>query len=342
MIVHNRLHPATLDLDPVLRDQIAPVLPQRLRQAVLSLPDDIRRQIEEVRIRLGRPLQIYYGGREGFVTLAGSLSSRAEDGHLIDDDDIAQTLNLMTHSSLYALEEELRRGYLTIPGGHRVGLAGRALLDGAGQLRGLKEITTFNLRIARDVRHAAEKIRHLLIDSTAYRLYNTLLISPPQCGKTTLLRDLARHLSCGTLHPKLPPQKVGIVDERSEVAASWRGVPQHDLGPRTDVLDGCPKAEGMQMMIRSMSPHVLVTDEIGRPEDGAALLEAIHAGVHVVTTAHGFGMHEVRNRPVLRQLFEQGAFHRYIVLSRRRGPCTIEGVYDRRGERVQTGSESHV
>lgn len=340
MIVHTK-PPTPAGLDPVLREQIAPVLAERLRQAILGLPEEIRRQLEEVRIRLGRPLQVYYGGREAFVTLAGLPAHSAEDGHLVTEEDIAQTLNLMTNSSLYALEEELKRGYLTIPGGHRVGLAGRALLDGQGQLRGLKEITTFNLRIARDVRNAAGKIAHLLIDSAAYRLHNTLLISPPQCGKTTLLRDFARRLSAGTLHPKLPPLKVGIVDERSEIAASWHGVPQHDLGPRTDVLDACPKAEGMQMLIRSMSPHVLVTDEIGRPEDGAALLEAIHAGVQVVTTAHGFGMHEVRNRPVLRQLFEQGAFARYIVLSRRRGPCTVEGVYDRRGERVLTGSEAH-
>jgi len=334
--------PQHLGFLPIIEEQITPVLPARIRQAVLQLPGDVLQQLEEIRLRLGRPLQIYYGGRNAFVNLLGKITLESETAHLIDEEDIHQLLNLMTQSSLYALEEELRRGYITIPGGHRVGIVGRALLDGQGLVRGLKEITSFNLRIARDVRQAAEGIRHLLIDSAAYRLHNTLLISPPQCGKTTLLRDLARRLSAGTLHPKLPGMKVGIIDERSEIAACWRGVPQHDMGPRTDVLDSCPKAEGMQMMIRSMSPQVLVTDEVGRPEDGHALMEAIYAGVSVVTTAHGFSMQEVRNRPVLRQLFEQGAFTRYIVLSRRNGPCTIEGVYDKKGELVMTGSEAHA
>ncbi|MGZ4111610.1 MAG: stage III sporulation protein AA [Tumebacillaceae bacterium] len=319
----------------VIQEQIAPVLPSRIRQALLQMPNDALAQLEEIRLRLGRPLQVYYAGRDAFLCLQGRLTNEPQSGHVIDEEDIHQTLNLMTHSSLYALEEELRRGYITISGGHRVGIVGRAMLDGQGQVRGLKEITTFNIRIARDVKLAAESICHLLVEPASYRLHNTLLISPPQCGKTTLLRDIARRISGGRLHPRMPGMKVGIIDERSEIAACWRGVPQHDLGPRVDVLDACPKAEGMQMMIRSMSPQVLVTDEIGRPEDGQALLEAIHAGVQVITTAHGFGMHEVRNRPVLRQLYEIGAFNRYIVLSRRRGPCTIEGVFDKKGERVR-------
>jgi stage III sporulation protein AA len=325
----------------VIAEQIAPVLPERIRRSILGLPGDVRERLEEIRIRLGRPLQVYAGGRDGFVNLEGQMASDPQKGHRIEEEDVSQTLNLITHSSLYVLEEELRRGYITIPGGHRVGIAGRALLNGQGQVRSMKEITAFNIRIARDVRQASAQLAPLLIDSASYRLYNTLLISPPQCGKTTLLRDLVRRLSYGELHKRLPGLKVGVVDERSEIAASWRGLPQHDLGPRTDVLDACPKAEGMQMLIRSMSPDVLVTDEIGRPEDGQALLEAIYAGVHVITSAHGFGMHDVRRRPVLQQLFEQGAFARYIVLSRRGGPGTIEGVYDCKGERLLTGSEAH-
>jgi stage III sporulation protein AA len=329
------------DFRHVIEEQIAPVLPARIRSAITRLPGEILAQVEEIRLRYARPLQVCYGGQDAFVTLQGTLSPDPASGHRIDEEDVHQTLNLISHSSLYALEEELRRGYITIPGGHRVGLAGKALLDGQGQVRSLKEISAFNLRVARDITGAADPVAGLLIEPAACRLHNTLLISPPQCGKTTLLRDIARRISTGTLHHRLAGLKVGIVDERSEIAASWRGVPQHDLGPRADVLDACPKAEGMQMMIRSMSPQVLITDEIGRPEDGEALLEAIHAGVAVITTAHGFGLDEVRRRPVLRQLYELGAFSRYIVLSRRRGPCTVEGVYDRTGERL-AGSESHA
>lgn len=338
MIIRNI--PGTGDILSVIREQIAPVLPVRIRQALLGMPGEALHQLEEIRLRLGRPLQILYGGKDGFLSLQGKVIAEPDAGDPLTEEDLTQTLNLMSGSSLYALEEELRRGYITIQGGHRVGIAGRTLLDGSGKVRGMKEIAAFNIRIARDVKHAADGVAHVLIDSAAYRLHNTLLISPPQCGKTTLLRDLARKISQGTLHPKIPGQKVGIVDERSEIAASWHGSPQHDLGPRTDVLDACPKAEGMAMMIRSMSPQVLVTDEIGRAEDGHALLEAIHAGVTVITTAHGFGMHEVRTRPLLRQLFELGAFSRYIVLSRRRGPCTVEGVYDRTGDLIQTRGDA--
>ncbi|MFD2170914.1 stage III sporulation protein AA [Tumebacillus lipolyticus] len=334
-----RSTPSASGVITAICEQIACGLPARIRQAILNLPSEVLMQIEEIRLRLGRPLQILYGGRDQFVTLQGKVTREPEAGHMLTEEDMAQTLNLMSGSSLYALEEELRRGYITMVGGHRVGIAGRILLDGTGNVRGMKEIAAFNIRIARDVQQVADGLGHLLIDSASYRLHNTLLISPPQCGKTTLLRDLARKISKGTLHPKIAGQKVSIVDERSEIAASWRGAPQHDLGPRTDVLDACPKAEGMTMMIRSMSPQVLITDEIGRSEDGHALLEAIHAGVTVITTAHGFGMHEVRSRPLLRQLFELGAFTRYLVLSRRHGPCTVEGVYDKRGDLIQTGAE---
>jgi stage III sporulation protein AA len=321
----------------VIREQIAPVLPSRLRKAILSLSEDVLQSLEEIRIRLARPLMICYGGRDGFVSADGGVYVNPAQGCLIEEEDIRQTLNLLTHSSLYALEEELRRGYITIGGGHRVGLAGRALLNGQGQVRGLKEIAAFNIRIARDVRGAALPLAAHLIEPATSRLYNTLLISPPQCGKTTLLRDLARQISSGTLHQSLTGMKVGIVDERSEIAATWRGVPQHDLGPRVDILDACPKAEGMQMMIRSLSPQVLITDEIGRSEDSLAVMEAIHSGVGVIATVHGFGLQEVRRRRELCELFEQGAFHRYIVLSRRRGPCTIEDVYDHSGVRIATG-----
>lgn len=334
-----RSTPSASGVITAICEQIACGLPARIRQAILNLPSEVLMQIEEIRLRLGRPLQILYGGRDQFVTLQGKVTREPEAGHMLTEEDMAQTLNLMSGSSLYALEEELRRGYITMVGGHRVGIAGRILLDGTGNVRGMKEIAAFNIRIARDVQQVADGLGHLLIDSASYRLHNTLLISPPQCGKTTLLRDLARKISKGTLHPKIAGLKVSIVDERSEIAASWRGAPQHDLGPRTDVLDACPKAEGMTMMIRSMSPQVLITDEIGRSEDGHALLEAIHAGVTVITTAHGFGMHEVRSRPLLRQLFELGAFTRYLVLSRRHGPCTVEGVYDKRGDLIQTGAE---
>jgi stage III sporulation protein AA len=146
------------------------------------------------------------------------------------------------------------------------------------------------------------------------------------CGKTTLLRDIARSLSYGS--EWCSSRKVAIVDERSELAGSLHGVPQRDVGPRTDVLDACPKAVGMMMMIRSMSPDVMIVDEIGRAEDGEAIWEAIHAGVAVICSAHGADMREVAQRPTLGKLIQHGAFSRYIVLNRQQGAGTIQGIYD--------------
>jgi len=238
-------------------------------------------------------------------------------------------LNLITNHSLYALEEELRRGYVTIEGGHRIGLSGKVVVEG-GRVRHLRDVTGFNVRIARQLPGVAGDLVPYIFHGG--RVENVLIVSPPQCGKTTLLRDLARIASTGD--KGLSPRKVGIVDERSELAGCVRGIPQHDVGPRTDVLDGCPKAEGMMMMIRSMSPDILVVDEIGRREDGEAVYEAVHAGVHVFTTAHGRTLEEVCRRPTISALARDGVFNRYVLLSRRRGPGTVEGVFDRSFRRV--------
>ena len=147
---------------------------------------------------------------------------------------------------------------------------------------------------------------------------NLLIVSPPQCGKTTLIRDLARLASTGTVNT--PAFKVGIIDERSEIAGCLHGVPQHDIGPRTDVLDACPKAEGMMMMIRSMSPEILIVDEIGREEDSRAIFEAIFAGVHIFTTAHGYSLDDLCQRPTLSKLMKEKVFTRIFLLSRRYRP----------------------
>jgi stage III sporulation protein AA len=167
--------------------------------------------------------------------------------------------------------------------------------------------------------------------------HSTLILSPPQCGKTTLLRDLVRALSTGSI-AGLPPQKVSVIDERSEISGSVDGVPQFQLGPRTDVLDACPKAEGMLMAIRSLSPEVVVTDEIGRQEDVQAVLEATHAGVSVMASAHAGSLEQWQSRPNMMDLFRSVAFSRYIILSRRRGPGTVEQVLNGLGKAVARGA----
>jgi stage III sporulation protein AA len=305
-------------LKPILQ-----ALPLSMRERVQSLPPAILQGLEEIRIRQERSLEIITAERSWFLSCTGQLCLQPEEGMRPTREDCRKMLNLISNHSLYAMEEELRRGYVTVEGGHRIGLVGRAVLE-QGKVKCLREVTGFNVRIARAVKGVGEGLFPYLLGPA--KVENVLILSPPQCGKTTLIRDLARLASTGK--GSIPARKVGIVDERSEIAGSVDGVPQHDVGPRTDVLDACPKAEGMMMMIRAMSPDILVVDEIGRREDSEAVHEAVYAGVHLFATAHGQSIEEICRRPTLSELVREGIFSRIILLSRKHGPGTIEAVYN--------------
>jgi len=287
-----------------------------------ALEDEVCHELEEIRLRVERPVMIVAGGQDAFLGPEG-IGRDPTRFYQLSKDELDRVVQLLTKGSLYALEEELRNGYITLPGGHRVGLVGQGVIEG-GRLKTIKHISGINVRLSRQVIGAADRVLPFLIEGG--EVCQTLIISPPVCGKTTLLRDLARQLSWGVPGLGLPGRQVAIADERSEIAGCYRGVPQLDVGPRTDVLDGCPKAEGMMILLRSMSPQVLITDEIGRPEDGAALAEAANCGVTVIATAHGRNLEEVRRRPVMANLLAQGAFRRVVVLSRRQGVGTVEQI----------------
>lgn len=301
------------------------VLAPTVRACLQRMPSGWAERIEEIRMRARRPLEVVTADGFAFVTPDGRPVVRSQEAYHVSEEDCLQTLNLLSHYSLYAFEEEVQRGFVTVAGGHRVGLVGKAVVEN-GRVRHLRDIAGFNVRIARERPGAAKGVLPLLL--TGGRLLSTMIVSPPQCGKTTLLRDLVRMVSNGVPELGLCPRKVGVVDERSEIAGCVRGVPTLDVGVRTDVLDGCPKAEGMMMMIRAMSPEVLVTDELGRREDALAVQEAAGAGVVLLVTAHGQDLNDVARRPVLSAIVQSGAFDRFVVLSRRKGPGTVEGVYD--------------
>ncbi|TMW73758.1 stage III sporulation protein AA [Alteribacter natronophilus] len=286
--------------------EVFDVLPDTLKRLLAGVPEQVRDKVEEIRIRIGRPLEIMTA-QKAFLLPYG-----AEKPYTVTAEDGAFVLSYLSGHSVYRLEEELKRGYITIPGGHRVGLAGRVVTE-KGSVKGIRDIGSFNIRIARQSVGAAEPYLDRLTGLGGWK--HTLIAGPPKTGKTTLLRDIARIASQGCYERKLPPCTVGIVDERSELAGCVEGVPQHEFGYRVDVLDRCPKAEGMMMLIRSMSPDIIVVDELGRPEDAEAVMEAVHAGVTVIASVHGSGINDVRGRPTLRQLFEQEAFVQYIELT---------------------------
>ncbi|MDB5083346.1 MAG: spoIIIAA [Bacilli bacterium] len=315
------------------------LLPPAWKQAIQTLPLAFCLELEEFRVRVDLPLQIVARGISLYLHPSGQFKSEIPVSYKVSEQDIRYVLQIATQSSLYAVEEELRRGFLTVKGGHRIGVAGRVVLDQRGAVENMKDIRFLNIRIARSVPNVALSIKPFLFDPVRLRPLSTLIISPPGCGKTTMLRDLARQWSNGTMHPKIKHLNVSLVDERSELAGSYLGVPQLDVGTHTDVLDGCPKAEGLMMMIRSMAPDVIVTDEIGRAQDRDALLEAVHSGVTVLATVHGSGMSDLAKRPVMQDLMQQRVFQRYLLLSRRRGPCTLEGIWDEHGRNLRKVSE---
>ncbi|WP_055107678.1 stage III sporulation protein AA [Paenibacillus ihumii] len=294
------------------------VFPDNIRSLLLKLPPALFSRLEEIRIREGRPLEVNASGRHYYLTPEGGLTNDPGGAYKPGKQEGNRLLDLITNHSLYTMEEELRKGFITIAGGHRIGLAGRTVLSG-GRVEHLRDISGFNVRIAREVLGISDRILPHLLDFKHRTVLHTLILSPPQQGKTTLIRDLARAISSGAWgHPEArwPGLKVGIIDERSEIAGSKRGVPSFDVGPRTDVMDGCPKAEGIMMMLRSMSPDVIIVDEIGRPEDADALAEALHAGVKVIATAHGSDVSELSYRPALSRLADPPFFEMHAVLAR--------------------------
>ncbi|MBR3391243.1 MAG: stage III sporulation protein AA [Firmicutes bacterium] len=300
--------------------QLLPFLPPELRKALSDLDAAALAGLEEVRLKTERPVLLRFDGCERFLG-SGGLTDDMNDARPFSRQEMKKTMLLLSQSSVYAFSEELRRGYITLPGGHRAGFAGRAVLE-KGALRTLKDVSSVNLRVARALPGTGKSVLSRL-PLAGGALPSTLLVAPPRAGKTTLLRDLARLLSDGV---GVSPFRVGLADERSELAACRDGVPQLDVGLRTDVVDGCPKAEAMLLLLRSMGPEVLVTDELGREEDGAAVAEAAMSGVSVLATAHARNAAEARQRPLLRRLLGEGYFRYLVVLSHRLGPGTVEEV----------------
>ncbi|MEA4923965.1 MAG: stage III sporulation protein AA [Syntrophomonadaceae bacterium] len=306
----------------IIKKDILPFLSLHIKQMLLSMSSEYFKGLEEIRLRCGQPLALRIGDRDYGLDEYGRMQEELSRGYLVNSDDIYRSIAAISDNSLYAFEEEISRGFITIPGGHRVGLAGQVVLGSSG-IQTIKDFSGIAFRIAREVKGCSQAVMAYIYPQDLAPV-NTLFISAPRCGKTTILRDVARHLSQGTKRGR--GCNVTVIDERSELAGTYQGRAQMDLGPRTDVLDSCPKAKGMIMAIRSLAPHVLITDEIGRQEDIEAIRACVNAGVAVVTSVHARNLDEVQKRPVLRELLTTHTFETLIVLSRRYGPGTIEQV----------------
>ncbi|WLV23538.1 stage III sporulation protein AA [Aciduricibacillus chroicocephali] len=302
-------------------DEILRLFPESVKAILVRQIGERWNKLQEIRVRLGHPIELYFDD-----TFEWLQDERSDTG------DCAYILNQLTEFSLYRLEEELQQGYITIRGGHRVGIAGTATVR-SGCIQSLKHINFFNIRIAKEKIGAAQEILSYILTSDG-TCRHTLIAGPPQSGKTTILRDLARLLANEA--DGMRARKLAIIDERSEIAASWNGCPQHDVGMRTDVLDAAPKAEGMLLMIRSMSPEIIIADEIGKVEDANAVKEAANAGVTLITSVHARSMDELKQRPVLSSLIEDRVFERIILLERNAVPGKIKSVLDTYGNPLRS------
>ena len=293
-----------------------------LARSVRIIIENILREggaLQEIRMRIGQPLTVMIDGEEQILPLK-------ERAHIVTKEEIKETIEYMSRYSLYAYENELRQGFLTLEGGHRVGVAGKVIVD-RGKVKNIQYISSLNIRIAHEVIGCADELIPYITKNK--KVCHTLIISPPRCGKTTLLRDLIRQISDGNEY--LKGCSVGVVDERSEIGGCYQGVAQNHVGMRTDILDACPKAEGMIMLIRSMTPEVVAVDEIGTAQDVHAIEYAMHCGCKMLATVHGESMQEVKRKPVLGTLIKQKRFERYIVLSGEGKVGEVGGIYDDRG-----------
>lgn len=307
-------------------EEVLRLFPEKIREKWQEVARQAEK-LQEIRLRVGTPLTIMVDGKERFVDSKGRIVDRQEAAARQESAELEEILKHLCQYSIYAFADEIRQGFLTIQGGHRVGLAGQALLDGENRIVNMKYIRYLNIRIAHQVKGAADPLIPMLYERG--RVVSTLLISPPGGGKTTMLRDLIRQISNGTSYGR--GINVGVVDERSEIAGSFLGIAQNDVGIRTDVLDGCPKVEGMMRLIRAMSPQALAVDELGGMEDLRALQMANGCGCRLLATIHGGSLEEVLHKNYMRNALEDGLFERYVVLGRTAGAWGIEGVYDREG-----------
>lgn len=292
-----------------LKEQICRIFPREIREALRGSGLEFDK-LCAIRIRAGKPVIFYIQDEEYFLDRQRSLTRQIKDALCFSMEDIREMMEFISNYSLYAFDEELRQGYLTIQGGHRIGIAGNTILE-RGMTSAIRYISCLNVRVAHQVHGCADKCMPYLYEQGV--LQNTLVVSGCGRGKTTILRDMIRQISNGTDFHK--GVTVGVVDERSEIAACYHGAAQNDLGIRTDVMDGCPKALGIRMLIRSMAPEVVAVDELGGTGDLEAVRNAIASGSKLLATIHASSYKELRCQPFMNRLLGERLITRLVFLA---------------------------
>lgn len=294
--------------------KIIEYFPDKLQNILIEKIKANEDKLEEIRIRNQRPIILKFNSEEVVVE------------YIVNSEEIKSILQLICENSIYSYQKQISSGFITLQGGHRVGLVGSCVIEN-NKIININYINSFNFRIARQVIDCSNDILKHILDIEKNSVFNTLIISPPGCGKTTLIRDIARQVSSGNSEYNFKGITVGIVDERSEIASLYKGVTQNDVGIRTDVIENVSKSIGIKILVRSMAPKVIIADEIGIYEDIDAINYALCSGCKGIFTAHGSSLEDIYKNPVLKKLIDAHVFQRLIFLDEnKRGKVKFRDV----------------
>ncbi len=292
---------------------VAVLFPETVKKYFYEVIENYQ-TVSVIRIRRNGPVQVAKENGNFYISEKGSFHQDVRQAIRLSENEFDELFRHICRHSVYAFEEELKNGYLTVEGGHRIGVVGQTVWEGR-KMKSIKNLNALNIRIAHEIKGVADSVLPYLISEGS--LKSTLLVSPPECGKTTLLRDLVRKISNGSR--MISSMNVSLVDERSEIASCYMGKAQNDIGLHTDIMDACPKAVGIMLVLRSMSPQVIAVDELGGEEDYDALCQAFYLGCNILATIHGTDYERLANSPHMKILLKKGFFERIVFLGKRNG-----------------------
>lgn len=309
----------------MIKQKIINYFEKNIKEKLININYEIFEKTQEIRIRSNKCIIFKTFDKDLFLYENGTLSEKIDESKLFIPkiEDIQKTLEIMSDYSIYAFEQELKNGFITLNGGFRVGITGTSIVENE-KIKAIKNISSLNIRIAKEIKGCSDKILPYIKEE---KFFSSIIISPPNCGKTTLLRDIIRQISQNG-------ENVAVIDERSEIGGVYMGNSQMDLGIRTDIFDRCPKNEGMENVLRSMSPDFIAIDEIGTEKDILALEKIFNSGVKVICTVHAENIEELKNKYKFEKLLKNKFFKRYIVLDKANFKFNISNIYNENLEKI--------